>query len=60
MLELGKEKPWPEALEVLAGTRHLSSKAMLDYFRPLENWLDQHREANGYDLGWDDSDIKMP
>ncbi|XP_012555870.1 angiotensin-converting enzyme [Hydra vulgaris] len=59
MLELGKEKPWPEALEVLAGTRHLSSKAILDYFKPLENWLDQHREANGYDLGWDDSDIDM-
>ena len=45
--------PWPDALEKLTGTKELSSKSILDYFKPLENWLDEHRSENGYKLGWD-------
>jgi len=52
MLALGKERPWPEALAVLTGSKSLSSKPILDYFKPLENWLDRHRLENGYKLGW--------
>lgn len=52
MLSLGKELPWPEALAVLANTRTLSSKPIIAYFKPLEEWLDEHRKANGYELGW--------
>jgi len=52
MLSLGKEKPWPEALNVIAGTKKLSSEPIIAYFKPLEAWLDKHREANGYELGW--------
>ncbi|XP_057290559.1 angiotensin-converting enzyme-like [Hydractinia symbiolongicarpus] len=54
MLELGKELPWPDALDVLAGTKKMSSKPILDYFKPLENWLDKHREENNYPIGWDE------
>lgn len=52
MLSLGKEKSWPEALKVIAGTKKLSSKPIIAYFKPLETWLDKHRVANGYELGW--------
>jgi len=54
MLQLGKERPWPDALDVLTGTKKLSSEAILEYFKPLEKWLDDHRTSNGYMLGWDE------
>jgi len=52
MLELGKSRPWSEVLKVLAGTESLSSEPIIAYFKPLENWLDAHRKANNYELGW--------
>ena len=56
MLELGKEKTWMEALKTLTGSTKLSSKPIIDYFKPFEDWLDEHREKNGYKLGWEDED----
>lgn len=56
MLELGKELPWKDALEVLTGSNKLSSKPLTDYFKPFEDWLDEHRKKNGYEMGWDEAD----
>ena len=53
MLQMGKEKPWPDALDVVCGSRKMTSEAILDYFAPLERWLDAHRKLNEYTLGWD-------
>jgi len=39
MLALGASKPWPDALEGFTGTRELSADALLEYFRPLTEWL---------------------
>ena len=52
MLSLGKSRPWPEVLEVLAETQTLSSEPIIAYFKPLEDWLDEHRKLNKYELGW--------
>jgi len=41
MLEMGASQPWPEALEVIAGTRQMDATAILDYFAPLQAWLDE-------------------
>ena len=30
----------------------LNAKAFLDYFKPLEDWLDQQKELYGYQVGW--------
>lgn len=54
MLELGKSVPWKEALEVMTGSPKLSAKPILDYFQPLADYLDRHRENNGYSLGWEE------
>lgn len=43
MLAMGSSRPWPEALEVLTGSRQMDGSAMLEYFRPLLAWL---REQN--------------
>ncbi len=50
MLELGASKPWPDALQAFTGTREMSGKAMLEYFRPLMDWL--KKQNRGAKKGW--------
>jgi peptidyl-dipeptidase A len=50
MLEMGASRPWPEALETLSGNREMDATAMLDYFAPLQKWLDEQNE--GRQCGW--------
>lgn len=50
MLQLGASKPWPEALEAFTGTREMSGKPMLEYFAPLQTWLQQ--QNRGKQCGW--------
>ncbi len=50
MLALGASKPWPEAMEAIAGTREMDARPMLEYFAPLHTWL---KEQNaGQQCGW--------
>jgi peptidyl-dipeptidase A len=41
MLSLGQSKPWPDALEVLTGTKQMDASAIIDYFAPLDKWPDE-------------------
>ncbi len=50
MLEMGTSRPWPEALEAVTGQRTMSASALLEYFAPLEAWLD--RQNAGRTCGW--------
>ncbi len=50
MLAMGLSRPWPDALEAIAGTRQMDASAILDYFAPLDAWLDQQLE--GQKTGW--------
>lgn len=50
LLEMGASKPWPDALEAFTGSREMSGKAMLDYFKPLMDWLRQQNQ--GQKQGW--------
>ena len=50
MLEMGVSKPWPDALEKIAGTRQMDASALREYFAPLEKWLDQQNQ--GHPVGW--------
>jgi peptidyl-dipeptidase A len=50
MLEMGQSKPWPDALEVLTGQRQMDASALLDYFAPLQKWLDEQNK--GQKAGW--------
>lgn len=54
MLKLGKSKPWPEALEKLTGKRTIEAAPIIEYFKPLMDWLDQQQKDYGYTVGWDD------
>jgi peptidyl-dipeptidase A len=50
MLEMGKSEPWPDALEALTGQRQMDASAILDYFAPLKQWLDDQNQ--GKPVGW--------
>lgn len=50
MLEMGQSQPWPDALEALTGQREMDATAVLDYFAPLQKWLDE--QTKGQPKGW--------
>ena len=50
MLAMGQSRPWPEELEVLTGARQMDATAILDYFAPLQAWLDEQNQ--GQTCGW--------
>ncbi len=50
MLTMGMSKPWPDALEALTGSREMDASAILDYFAPLQAWLDE--QTHGQPIGW--------
>jgi peptidyl-dipeptidase A len=52
MLELGRSKPWPEALQVITGETKMDASAVLDYFAPLKKWLDEQNAAAAAAPGW--------
>lgn len=56
MLSMGTSKPWPDAMEVMTGQRQLDASALLEYFRPMEEWLLKTNEELGVNIGWESSD----
>ena len=50
MMEMGASRPWPEALEALTGEKTMDATAIIDYFAPLQAWLDKENE--GRQCGW--------
>ena len=50
MLEMGQSKPWQEALAKLTGKEQMDATAILAYFAPLKNWLDEQNQ--GRQCGW--------
>ena len=49
-LEMGLSRPWPEALQALAGEKQMDATAIMDYFAPLKKWLDEQNA--GKPVGW--------
>ena len=53
MLKMGSSKPWSEAMEVLTGQSKMNASALIDYFKPLTDWLKTENSNKGYKVGWD-------
>ena len=49
-LEMGTSREWPEALETLTGDRRMDSRGLLEYFAPLQQWLDEQNRTSP--VGW--------
>jgi peptidyl-dipeptidase A len=50
MLAAGTGKPWQEILFEMTGERRMDGNAILEYFAPLKQWLDQQNA--GHPVGW--------
>ncbi|MBA2770542.1 MAG: M2 family metallopeptidase, partial [Sphingomonas sp.] len=50
MLQTGASKPWPDALQAFTGNREMSARPMLEYFAPLQTWLQQQNADK--QCGW--------
>ncbi len=50
MLEMGSSKPWPDALEAFTGTREMDGSAILEYFAPLQAYLEEQNKDRT--CGW--------
>jgi peptidyl-dipeptidase A len=50
MMEMGLSRPWPEAMQALAGTKRADAGPMLEYFAPLRAFL--REQTKGQRCGW--------
>lgn len=50
MLEMGQSQPWPQALEAFAGTPDMDGSAVVEYFAPLMDWLEEQNADR--QCGW--------
>lgn len=51
-MKLGYSKPWPEAMKLMTGQPNMSALAMMNYFKPLMDWLVTENGWHGEKLGW--------
>lgn len=51
-MKLGYSKPWPEAMKLITGQPNMSASAMMNYFKPLTEWLVTENRRHGETLGW--------
>ncbi|CAH2105253.1 unnamed protein product [Euphydryas editha] len=58
MLKMGSSKPWPDAMEALTGQREMRADGLLEYFRPLYDWLQAENQRTGEYIGWEPSKIQ--
>jgi peptidyl-dipeptidase A len=59
MLQLGSSKPWPDAMEVLTGQREMDASGLLEYFKPLADWLEKDNKQSGEYIGWEPTEKRM-
>lgn len=50
MMKLGSSRPWPEALALVSGENHMDAGALLEYYKPLQSWLEEQNK--GQTCGW--------
>lgn len=50
MLGKGGSQPWPKTLKELTGSEQMDASAIIDYFAPLNRWLEAQNA--GKDCGW--------
>ena len=50
MLALGRSRAWQDAIEKLTGERTMDASAIIEYFHPLMQWLEE--QNRGRSCGW--------
>ena len=52
-MALGNSVPWQNAFEEITGTQELSGQSIINYYKPLKDWLDIQNENRS--CGWSKS-----
>lgn len=52
MLELGRSQSWTRALHNMSGDSKMNAQPLLDYFKPLDEWLRKENEKHQRTVGW--------
>ncbi|XP_014679077.1 PREDICTED: angiotensin-converting enzyme-like [Priapulus caudatus] len=52
-MKLGASKPWQDAMEILTGQTKMDATAIMEYFQPLIDWLDEQISEHELTQGWD-------
>jgi hypothetical protein len=60
VLQAGCSRPWQEVLKDLVGSDALDAKALLEYFQPVSQWLEEQNQRNGEVLGWPENQWRPP
>ncbi|RMA78734.1 M2 family metallopeptidase [Umboniibacter marinipuniceus] len=50
MMEMGQSRPWQEALATIDESGQMDATAVIEYFQPLKDWLDEQNA--GRSCGW--------
>lgn len=54
MLQLGSSQPWPDAMEQITGQRDIKADAIMEYFSPLNTWLQEQNKLMDEQIGWEE------
>ena len=57
-MSLGSSVGFKEVLKVLVGQEELSLQGLLEYYRPLYDWLMEQNAKEYNEIGWEKSDSK--
>ena len=50
-MAMGQSAPWQDAFEKLTGSRNISGKSVMNYYKTLKEWLDiQNKDRT---CGWE-------
>ncbi|XP_040473534.1 angiotensin-converting enzyme [Falco naumanni] len=60
VLKAGSSKPWQEILFNLTGTDKMDAGALLEYFSPVTEWLQEQNNKTNEVLGWPEFDWRPP
>ncbi|ODN03594.1 Angiotensin-converting enzyme [Orchesella cincta] len=52
MLRIGSSVPWQDALEIVTGVRDLNAEPILNYYKPLYDWLVKENAKYNETVGW--------
>ena len=53
MLRLGSSEPPSVVLKTMTGEDKMSSAALVEYFKPLYEWLKEDNQKNNEYIGWE-------
>ncbi|XP_075262927.1 angiotensin-converting enzyme-like [Convolutriloba macropyga] len=56
MLSRGNTVPWKTLLKDFTGDDFANPKPFRDFFKPLEDWLDDFIQENNISVGWTEPD----